>query len=57
VKVVQQDTSDPSQDGHVQSQDPGAQSEAAPKSTVTITVGRFVADTSTTTQALGDGTG
>jgi beta-lactam-binding protein with PASTA domain len=49
VNVVQQDTSDSTQDGVVQSQDPVAQSQAKPGDTVTIVVGNFVADTSTAT--------
>ena len=41
--VVEQDTSDPTQDGRVISQDPGGNTTAPEGSTVTITVGRFVA--------------
>jgi beta-lactam-binding protein with PASTA domain/tRNA A-37 threonylcarbamoyl transferase component Bud32 len=41
VKVVEEDTDDPTLDGIVLSQDPQPGSRAAPKSTVTITVGKL----------------
>ena len=41
VNVVQQDTTDPTQDKIVISQDPTGGSQAQPGSTVTITVGKF----------------
>jgi serine/threonine-protein kinase len=50
VKVVPIETSDPNLDGQVISQSPDAGTEAAPKSTVTITVGKYVAPPTTTTQ-------
>jgi beta-lactam-binding protein with PASTA domain len=43
--VVEQDTSDPTQDGRVLAQDPAGNATAQNGSTVTITVGRFVAPT------------
>jgi len=53
VKTVFSDTSDPTQDDHVISQDPAGGTQAKPNSKVTITVGRYVAppptDTTTTT--------
>jgi len=55
VKIVFTDTTDPTQDDHVISQDPAGGSQAKPDSKVTITVGRYVepppADTTTTTTA------
>jgi serine/threonine-protein kinase len=41
--VVQQDTEDPSLDGIVVDQDPPGDTEADPKTRVTLTVGRYVA--------------
>jgi serine/threonine-protein kinase len=41
--VVEQDTSDPTEDGRVIAQDPAGNTTAADGSTVTITVGHFVA--------------
>jgi beta-lactam-binding protein with PASTA domain/tRNA A-37 threonylcarbamoyl transferase component Bud32 len=41
VKIVSQPVSDPSQDGIVQTQDPGGGQQAPPGSTVTIAVGKF----------------
>jgi beta-lactam-binding protein with PASTA domain/tRNA A-37 threonylcarbamoyl transferase component Bud32 len=41
VKIVSQAVSDPSQDGIVQTQDPGGGQQAPPGSTVTIAVGKF----------------
>jgi serine/threonine-protein kinase len=52
VKVVSQDTTDPNEDGLVLDQSP--QGTAKPGSTVTITVGNFVADTTTTTDTTTD---
>jgi len=53
VKTVFSDTSDPTQDNHVISQDPPGNTQAKPNSKVTITVGRYVApppaDTTTNT--------
>jgi beta-lactam-binding protein with PASTA domain/predicted Ser/Thr protein kinase len=53
VKIVYSDTSDPTQDNHVISQDPPGNTQAKPNSKVTITVGRYVApppaDTTTNT--------
>ena len=43
VKVTHQDTSDPSLDGIVISQDPGGGTQAKPGSTVTLTVGHYKA--------------
>jgi eukaryotic-like serine/threonine-protein kinase len=45
ARVVQQDTSDPALENVVLAQDPGGGSQAKPGTTVTITVGRFVAET------------
>jgi eukaryotic-like serine/threonine-protein kinase len=44
-----QDTTDPTQDGVVISQDPSAQAKADKGSTVVLTIGHFVAQTDTTT--------
>jgi serine/threonine-protein kinase len=49
VIVVHQDTDDESLDGLVISQDPGGNSQAEPKSTVTLTVGQFVPPPDVTT--------
>jgi len=49
VVVVHQDTDDESLDGLVISQDPGGNSQAEPKSTVTLTVGQFVPPPDVTT--------
>jgi serine/threonine-protein kinase len=49
VRVHYQDTTDPNQDGTVLSQDPAGNTQAKPGTTVTITVGRIVSDTTTTT--------
>ncbi|HZC29956.1 MAG TPA: PASTA domain-containing protein, partial [Gaiellaceae bacterium] len=49
VKIVNQATSDPNQDGIVLSQTPAGGAQAKPGSQVTITVGRFSASTTTTT--------
>jgi eukaryotic-like serine/threonine-protein kinase len=43
VQIVSQDVSDATQDGVVLTQDPGGGSQAPQRSTVTITVGKFVA--------------
>jgi eukaryotic-like serine/threonine-protein kinase len=45
VKIVSQPVGDPSQDGIVQTQDPGGGQQAPPGSTVTIAVGKFVGTT------------
>jgi serine/threonine-protein kinase len=42
VRVVPQDTSDPTQDGIVVGQSPQGGTQATPKTTVTITVGHLV---------------
>ena len=55
VKAVQTPTTDQSQDGIVQSQDPAGGSQAKPGSKVTITVGQFVADTTSTDTTAGTG--
>ena len=47
--VVHQDTDDESLDGLVMSQDPGGNTQADPKSTVTLTVGQFVPPPDVTT--------
>ena len=49
VVVVHQDTDDESLDGLVMSQDPGGNTQADPKSTVTLTVGQFVPPPDVTT--------
>jgi serine/threonine-protein kinase len=49
VKIVQQDTIDPAEDGIVLAQDPAPDTQAKPGDTVTITVGHFVVDTTTVT--------
>ena len=49
VVVVRQDTDDESLDGLVMSQDPGGNTQADPKSVVTITVGQFVPPPDVTT--------
>src|SRR6266545_4072210 len=49
VRIVPFETSDPNLDGQVISQSPDAGTEAAPKSTVTITVGKYVAPPTTST--------
>ena len=49
VAVVRQDTEDESLDGVVMSQDPGGNSQADPKSVVTLTVGQFVPPPDVTT--------
>jgi serine/threonine-protein kinase len=49
VRVVAQNTSDPTQDGIVLSQNPQGASQAKPGTTVTIVVGRFTATTTPTT--------
>jgi eukaryotic-like serine/threonine-protein kinase len=49
TKVVYQDVTDPSLDGSVLSQSPGGGTQAAPKTVVTVTVGRIVQQTTTTT--------
>ena len=49
VHVTRQDTTDPSQDGIVLSQDPPGSTEAKPGTVVTLTVGRLVTQTDTTT--------
>ncbi|HET6600322.1 MAG TPA: Stk1 family PASTA domain-containing Ser/Thr kinase [Gaiella sp.] len=49
VVVVHQDTDDESLDGLVMSQDPGGNTQAEPKSTVTLTVGQFVPPPDVTT--------
>jgi beta-lactam-binding protein with PASTA domain/predicted Ser/Thr protein kinase len=51
VKVVRQQTNDPSQEGIVLDQNPPPNSRAKPGSVVTIYVGHFVAQTTTTTPA------
>jgi serine/threonine-protein kinase len=43
-EVVEQDTADPTQDGRVIDQSPNANTDAPAGSTVTITVGRLVAE-------------
>jgi serine/threonine-protein kinase len=48
VRVIQQDTQDPSLDGIVITQDPASGTEAKPGTTVTLTVGHFVGETTTT---------
>jgi len=48
VRIVEQDTQDPSLDNIVISQDPAAGTQAKPGTTVTLTVGRFVETTTTT---------
>jgi eukaryotic-like serine/threonine-protein kinase len=45
ARVITQDTTDPSQDNLVQSQDPGFQAQAKPGTTVTIVVAHFVGTT------------
>jgi len=47
-RVVQQDVTDPTQDGVVQSQDPAFNTQAKPGTTVTIVVGHFTGTTTTT---------
>ena len=49
VSVVRQDTDDESLDGLVMSQDPGGNTQADPKSVVTLTVGQFVPPPDVTT--------
>jgi serine/threonine-protein kinase len=49
VVVVRQDTDDESLDGLVMSQDPGGNTQADPKSVVTLTVGQFVPPPDVTT--------
>jgi beta-lactam-binding protein with PASTA domain len=49
VAVVRQDTEDESLDGVVMSQDPGGNTQADPKSVVTLTVGQFVPPPDVTT--------
>ena len=49
VKIVNQPTTDPNQDGIVLSQTPAGGAQAKPGSTVTITVGRITNQTTTTT--------
>ena len=49
VAVVRQDTDDESLDGLVMSQDPGGNTQADPKSVVTLTVGQFVPPPDVTT--------
>jgi len=51
VNVETVDVIDPTQDGVVQSQDPASGTQATQGSTVTITVGQFVAEETTTTTA------
>ena len=48
VRVTWQDTTDPSQDGIVLSQDPQGGAEEKPGTVVTLTVGRLVTQTDTT---------
>jgi serine/threonine-protein kinase len=58
VSIVTQETTDPGEDGTVIAQDPRPNAQAKPGETVTITVGQFVADTSTsgtTTDTTGFG--
>ena len=50
VAVVRQDTDDESLDGVVMSQDPGGNTQADPKSVVTLTVGQFVPPPDVTTE-------
>jgi len=50
VSVVRQDTDDESLDGLVMSQDPGGNTQADPKSVVTLTVGQFVPPPDVTTE-------
>jgi serine/threonine-protein kinase len=47
-RVITQDVTDPSQDNVVQSQDPAADTQAKPGTTVTIVVGHFVGTPTTT---------
>jgi beta-lactam-binding protein with PASTA domain/predicted Ser/Thr protein kinase len=49
VRIVSQETPDPTQDGVVLTQEPEGGAQAPKNSTVTITVGRFVAPAPTTT--------
>jgi serine/threonine-protein kinase len=48
ARVVRQDTTDPNNDGLVLTQSPGGNTQAKPGTTVTITVGRYTGDTTTT---------
>jgi len=56
VTVVHQDTDDESLDGLVMSQDPAGNSQAAPKSVVTLTIGQFVPPPDVTTDTTTTGT-
>jgi beta-lactam-binding protein with PASTA domain len=56
VSVVKQDTEDESLSGLVMSQDPAGNSQADPKSVVTLTVGRYVPPPDVTTTAPTDTT-
>jgi len=56
VSVVRQDTEDESLDGLVMSQDPAGNSQANPKSVVTLTVGRYVPPPDVTTPTTTDTT-
>ncbi len=56
VTVVRQDTEDESLDGLVMSQDPAGNSQADPKSVVTLTVGQYVPPPDVTTTAPTDTT-
>ena len=51
VVTQSQDTTDPTQDGRVISQDPAGDAKAKPKSTVTITIGHFSGTDTTQTTA------
>jgi beta-lactam-binding protein with PASTA domain/predicted Ser/Thr protein kinase len=53
VKVVTIQTTDPNLDGQVLSQSPDPGTEATPKTTVTITVGKYVAPPTTETTSTG----
>jgi eukaryotic-like serine/threonine-protein kinase len=57
-RVVEEDVTDPTQNGRVVSQDPAGNQQAEVGSTVTITVGRFLGGdtTTTTTTTEADGT-
>lgn len=56
VTVVHQDTDDESLDGLVMSQDPAGNSQADPKSVVTLTIGQFVPPPEVTTDTTTTGT-
>jgi beta-lactam-binding protein with PASTA domain/predicted Ser/Thr protein kinase len=56
VKVITIETSDPNLDNQVITQSPDGGTEATPKSTVTITVGKYVAPPTTTTTPTTDTT-